>query len=97
MRLAVALHCRSTPPEKPLFPFPGSQGHIQPTNARYAPFIADCLDRLEQAHGELKEAALAWGLSATALARIFFGDRAVLETVQKIRHQLGKPLLRKPG
>lgn len=97
MRLLIALRLRATPPPVPAFPFPGGKGRIQTANPGYAPFIADVLDRLELAEGDQHPAAAAWNLSASALVRIFFSDKALLETVQQIRAQYGKPPLRAPG
>lgn len=94
MRLALALHCREVPPPVPAFTFPGSNGRVQPTNPGYATFIADCLDRLQLAEGDVAPVAQVWALSSSALIRLFFADKAVLEAVQKIRAQHGKPVLR---
>lgn len=97
MRIRLALEAREIPPEHPAMNFPGSHGRVQPTNMGYAPFIADVLDRIEVAAGEIKPAAEAWKLSTTALLRLIFDDKALLTTVQEMRTRFGKTPLRAPG
>lgn len=96
LRLLVALRCREEPAPLP-FPFPGSNGHIQSTNSAYPLFVAYTLDRMEADCADPKPAASAWGLSASALLRLFFADKALLETVQQLRARHHKPPLRSPG
>ncbi len=97
LRIRLAQEAREIPPEHPAMGFPGSHGRIQPTNMGYAPFVADVLDRIEVAAGEIKPAAEAWKLSATALIRLIFDDKGLLATVQEIRTRFGKGPLRAPG
>lgn len=94
LRLRLALLVRCIPPEKPLIAFPGSGGRVNCKNPGFAPFVADVLDRLEIVHGQHQEVARQWGLSVSALVRIFFSQKELLETVQNIRTRYGLGPLR---
>lgn len=96
LRLRIALECPREIPQDIPFAFPGSQGHIQSQNPRYPLWIADVLDRINAQGGDLKNAALDWGLSSTALLKILFADKAVIEAIQALRKLHQKPLLRHP-
>jgi len=97
LRVLIALRYREMPPVTPAMPFPGGKGRIQASNPAYPLFIADILDRMEQNQGDPHAAAAAWGLSTSALSRILFAEKAVLESVQQMRARHGKPPLRAPG
>ena len=95
MRLAIALNVREAPKPREALKFPGSMGHIQPSNELYPQFIADVLDIVSANGGDTREAARAFGLSPTALTRILHADKAVLAKVQELRRIGGKPWLKK--
>lgn len=94
MRLAIALHVRETPKPPEALKFPGSMGHVQPSNELYPQFIADVLDIVAANGGDTREAARAFGLSTTAMTKILHADKAVLAKVQELRKAGGKPPLR---
>jgi hypothetical protein len=85
LRLKIALHVREEPAEEIPFAFPGSSGKISADNKFYPEFIADILDRIKAANGDLDDAAKMWGLSKSALNKIILQDKKVLEAFQKIR------------
>lgn len=89
MRLAIALQIRQVPAETIPFPFPGSQGHIQSSNALYPAFVADVLDRLVATKGSHKAVAQAWDLSPTRLLKFIQADKEFLQQAQKIRKAAG--------
>jgi hypothetical protein len=92
MQMALALNVRETPPETEI-PFPGSNGHIQPSNALFPLFIAHVFDRMAQKNGDTKEAALAFGLTPSALVKILRQDKACAEKLQSNRQAMGKSKL----
>ena len=94
MRLAIALHVRETPKPLEALKFPGSMGHVQPSNELYPQFIADVLDIVAANGGDTREAARAFGSSTTAMTKILHADKAVLSKVQELRKAGGKPPLR---
>lgn len=94
MRLALALKFREEPPKIPM-KFPGSCGHIKPSNYGFAPFVAQVLDIVAANSGDTKPAASAFGLSATALTKILYQEKAVVEAVQALRVGRGKPPLKR--
>ncbi len=94
MRLAIALNVREAPKATSELKFPGSMGHIQPSNEAYPQFIADVLDIVAANGGDTKEAANAFGLTPTALTRILHANKAVLAKVQELRAAGRKPPLR---
>jgi hypothetical protein len=85
LRLKIALQIREEHAEQAPFDFPGSSGKISLDNKLYPEFIADILDRINAANGDLGEAAKMWGLSKSALNKIILQDKKVLEAFQKIR------------
>jgi len=89
MRMTIALEIREDPKMASLLKFPGSNGHIQPSNSGFASFIADVLDIIAANKGDTKVAARAFGLSNSALTRILHQDKAILAKVQKLRHPNG--------
>ncbi len=95
MRLAIALSVREAPKPREALKFPGSMGHVQPSNELYPQFIADVLDIVSANGGDTREAARSFGLSPTALTKILHADKAVLAKVQGLRRIGGKPWLKK--
>jgi hypothetical protein len=90
MRMAIALEVRETPKPVSELKFPGSNGRIQSSNLGFAPFIADVLDIVALNNGDTKPAAVAFGLSPTALTRILHQEKSVIEKVQSLRKVGGK-------
>ena len=95
MRLAIALNVREAPKDPSELKFPGSMGHIQPSNAAYPQFIADVLDIVAANGGDTKEAARAFDLTPSALTKILHADKAILAKIQELRQAGGKPDLRR--
>ena len=89
MQMALALKVRETPPAVEI-PFPGSNGHIQPSNALFPLFIAHVFDRMAQKNGDTKEAAQAFGLTPSARVKIIRQDKACAEKLQNSRQAQGK-------
>jgi len=85
LRMKIALQIREEPSLQIPFAFPGTDGKISPDNKLYPEFIADVLDRIKAAGGDLGEAAKIWNLSKSALNKIILADKKVLEIFQKIR------------
>jgi len=94
LRLRLAVTERIDPPPSPSLAFPGTHGHVSSTNPGFALFIADVLDRIESQHGEIRPAAESWSLSPSALIRILFQEKPILEAVQALRRKWEKPLLK---
>ena len=90
LRLAIALNVREAPKDPSVLKFPGSMGHIQPSNAAYPQFIADVLDFVAA-----NEAARAFDLTPSALTKILHADKAILAKIQELRRAGGKPDLRR--
>lgn len=87
MRLSIAIHVRESPKTGPLR-FPGSMGHIQPSNEAYPQFIADVLDIVFANGGDTREAARAFGLSNSALGKILRANKAVYAAFSEMRKSL---------
>lgn len=85
LRLKIALLMREAPSSQIPFAFPGANGKISPDNKLYIEFIADILDRINANKGNLDNAASIWGLSKSALNKIIFSDKKVLEVFMKIK------------
>jgi hypothetical protein len=85
LRLKIALQIREEPALQIPFAFPGTDGRISSDNKLYPEFIADVLDRIKAAAGDLGEAAKMWNLSKSALNKIILADKKVLEIFQKIQ------------
>jgi hypothetical protein len=85
LRLKIALQIREEPALQTPFAFPGTGGKISADNKLYPEFVADVLDRIKVANGDLGEAAKMWNLSKSALNKIILADKKVLEAFQKIR------------
>jgi len=81
LRMKIALQMREEPALQTPFAFPGTAGRISPDNKLYPEFIADVLDRIKAASGDLSDAAKMWGLSKSALNKITLADKKVLETI----------------
>jgi len=81
LRTKIALHIREEPALQIPFAFPGTAGKISADNKLYPEFIADVLDRIKAAGGDLSDAARMWGLSKSALNKIILADKKVLETL----------------
>lgn len=92
MQMALALQVRETP-ANPEIPFPGSNGHIQPSNALFPLFVAHVFDIMATKGGDTKSAAAAFSLSPSALVKILRQDKACATKLQGNRQQNGqKPL-----
>lgn len=85
LRLAIALCVRESPKPFEKLRFPGSQGHIQPSNELYPQFIADVFDIVSANGGDTREAARAFGLTNSGLTKILHANKAVLAKFQEIR------------
>jgi len=81
LRLKIALQMREEPALQIPFAFPGTAGRISPDNKLYPEFMADVLDRIKAAGGDLADAAKMWGLSKSALNKITLADKKVLEAI----------------
>jgi len=81
LRTKIALKIREEPALQIPFAFPGTAGKISADNKLYPEFIADVLDRVKAASGDLGEAARMWGLSKSALNKIILADKKVLEVL----------------
>jgi hypothetical protein len=79
LRLKIALQIREEPALQIPFAFPGTGGRISADNKLYPEFIADVLDRIKAAEGDLGDAAKMWNLSKSALNKIILADKKVLE------------------
>ena len=55
MQMAIALNVRETPPAQEI-PFPGSNGHLQPSNALVPLFVAHVFDIMATKRGDTKAA-----------------------------------------
>lgn len=75
MQMALALQIREQPLEVEI-PFPGSQAHLQPSNALFPLFVAHVFDIICAKGGNTKKAALAFGISPSALVKILRQDKA---------------------
>ena len=84
MQMALALKVREDP-QDPEIPFPGSNGHIQPSNPLFPLFVAHVFDRMAQKGGDTKEAAKAFGLSPSALVKILRQSKPCAEKLQNSR------------
>lgn len=93
MQMAIALNVRETPPDTEM-PFPGSNGHIQPSNPQFPIFVAHVFDRMAQKNGDTKEAAQAFGLTPSALVKILRQNKACAEKLQGQRIAGGKSRLK---
>ncbi|MBO7383982.1 MAG: peptide chain release factor-like protein [Fibrobacter sp.] len=93
MQMALALKVRETPPANEI-PFPGSNGHIQPSNALFPLFVAHVFDIMATKGGDTKAAAQSFGLSPSALVKILRQDKACAEKLQGQRVAGGKNRLK---
>lgn len=93
MQMAIALNVRETPPDTEM-PFPGSNGHIQPSNPQFPIFVAHVFDRMAQKNGDTKEAAQTFGLTPSALVKILRQNKACAEKLQGQRIAGGKSRLK---
>lgn len=88
LRLKMALQWRVDPDTA--IPFPGSNGNLNPTNAQFPQFVAQVLDRLEKAKGDLRPVSETWNLSPSALTRILSQDKTVWEALLQLRKRHSK-------
>jgi len=88
LRTKIALQIREEPALQIPFAFPGTAGKISADNKLYPKFIADVLDRIKAAGGDLSEAARMWGLSKSALNKIILADKKVLETLNSFHTRI---------
>lgn len=93
MQMAIALNVRETPPAAEI-PFPGSNGHIQTSNALFPLFVAHVFDIIATKNGDTKAAAQAFGISPSALVKILRQDKACAEKLQNQRVAGGKAKLK---
>lgn len=93
MQMEIALKVRETPPATEI-PFPGSNGHIQPSNALFPLFIAHVFDIMATKSGDTKAAAQAFGISPSALVKILRQDKSCAEKLQNQRVAGGKARLK---
>lgn len=92
MQMALALQVRCEP-STPEIPFPGSNGHIQTSNALFPLFVAHVFDIMASKGGDTKMAAAAFKLTPSALVKILRQDKACATKLQGNRQQNGqKPL-----
>lgn len=89
MQMALALNVRETP-ANPEMPFPGSNGHIQPSNPLFPLFVAHVFDIMAVKKGDTKSAAQAFGLTPSALVKILRQDKACATKLQGNRAENGK-------
>lgn len=83
MKMEIALNSKINLPEKNIFP--GSNGKINQSNDIYPIFICISINKLIESNGQIKPVAELWEISSSALSKIFFADKHVLEKVQSIR------------
>lgn len=89
MQMALALNVREAP-ANPEMPFPGSNGHIQPSNPLFPLFVAHVFDIMAAKRGDTKSAAQAFGLTPSALVKILRQDKACATKLQGNRVENGK-------
>ncbi|MCQ2106102.1 MAG: hypothetical protein MJZ26_09950 [Fibrobacter sp.] len=90
--MALALQVREEPANLEM-KFPGSNGHLQPSNALFPLFVAHVFDIMCSKGGDTKKAAEAFGLTPTALVKILRQDKACATKLQGNRQSNGqKPL-----
>lgn len=89
MQMALALQVRCEP-ANPEIPFPGSNGHIQTSNALFPLFVAHVFDIMESKGGDTKSAAAAFKLTPSALVKILRQDKACATKLQGNRKQNGQ-------
>ena len=92
MQMALALNVREEPPAVEM-KFPGSNGHIQPSNPQFPLFGAHVFDIMATKNGDTKAAAAAFGLSPSALVKILRQDKACAAKLQGNRVENGKSKL----
>ena len=93
MQMAIALNVRETPPAQEI-PFPGSNGHLQPSNALFPLFVAHVFDIMATKRGDTKAAAQAFNITPSALVKILRQDKACAEKLQGQRVAGGKSRLK---
>ncbi|MCQ2090675.1 MAG: peptide chain release factor-like protein [Fibrobacter sp.] len=89
MQMALALQVREEP-ANPEMRFPGSNGHIQPSNAQFPLFVAHVFDIMCAKGGDTKTAAAAFGLTPSALVKILRQDKACATKLQGNRQENGQ-------
>ncbi len=95
LKLLIALSVRHDIIDGMAFEFPGSETRINPKNTLYYVFIKQALDLFTWNKGELKATAEVFKLSSSALVRIFYTEKKVLEVVQNVRRLHELPPLKK--
>lgn len=93
MQMALALQVREAP-AIPEIPFPGSNGHLQPSNALFPLFVAHVFDIMATKAGDTKAAAAAFNLTPSALVKILRQDKACATKLQGNRKENGKKPLK---
>jgi hypothetical protein len=93
MQMALALQVREAP-ATPEMPFPGSNGHLQPSNALFPLFVAHVFDIMATKNGDTKAAAAAFNLTPSALVKILRQDKACATKLQGNRKQNGQKALK---
>ena len=91
-RMQMALALNEEPPAVEM-KFPGSNGHIQPSNPQFPLFVAHVFDIMATKNGDTKAAAAAFGLSPSALVKILRQDKACAAKLQGNRVENGKSKL----
>ncbi len=74
--------------------FPGSSTKINLKNKEYPMFIKNVLDVLRVKKGEMRKTAEVFGISSSALNKVFHKDKRLLEKVQGMRREFGMGVLR---
>jgi len=95
IKCALALSPSVIPPSGVAFEFPGSGGRISESNPRYPFFLLYARHSLQENHGNPAPAASGLGLSTSALVRLIFADKQLLNLVQCWRKESGMPPLKR--
>ena len=67
--------------------FPSNNHKVSTSNPLYAFFVKEFLDAFLASEGQLKKVAELFGLSSSAMGKVIFQDKKLLEKVQQIRQQ----------
>lgn len=95
IKCSLALSSSINPPPDVPFQFPGSAGRISESNPRYPLFLLYARNRLQEAQGNPAPAASQLGISTSALVRLVFADKQLLNLVQHWRKERGLPPLKR--
>eukprot|EP00468_Gymnochlora_sp_CCMP2014_P014268 CAMPEP_0167768594 /NCGR_PEP_ID=MMETSP0110_2-20121227/16763_1 /TAXON_ID=629695 /ORGANISM="Gymnochlora sp., Strain CCMP2014" /LENGTH=105 /DNA_ID=CAMNT_0007657303 /DNA_START=246 /DNA_END=563 /DNA_ORIENTATION=+ len=92
-KIAVEVRYPYETVEEVKFKFPGTKGRLSTTNKAFPLFVAQTLDIIAGAKGQVKPAADAFGVTSSAMVRLLFSEKSVVTSVQKIREANGlRPL-----